>query len=61
MLIILTVLIVVTWYILDYFYAPKLLINEPQLVPHSVPYIGHILGLLRNGTKYYEIMRYVSA
>ena len=58
MIIILTVLTTITWFILDYYYAPKLLENEPPLVPHhSVPYIGHILGLLRYGTRYYELTR----
>lgn len=60
MLILLTVLTIAIWYALDYFYVPKLLVNEPPLVPHSIPYVGHILGLLRCGTRYYETMRYVS-
>ena len=51
---------IAAWYILDYFYAPKRLSNEPPLFPQSVPYVGHILGLLRYGTRYYEMMRYVS-
>lgn len=60
MLILLVFITIVTWYVLDYLYAPKLLVNEPPLVPQSFPYVGHILGLLRYGTRYYEIMRYVA-
>ena len=46
------------WYLLDYLYAPKPLPNEPPSVSPSIPYIGHILGLLQHGTRYYETIRY---
>ena len=46
-------------YALDYFYVPKQLPNEPPLVDQSIPYIGHIIGLLRHGTRYYQIIRYI--
>ena len=49
---------IVVWYILDHLYIPSHLPNEPPLVSHSIPYIGHIIGLLRYGTRYYEIIRY---
>ena len=35
-------------------------VKEPPLFPHPVPYIGHILGLLRHGTRYYEMTRSVA-
>lgn len=48
------------WYKLDSLYAPTQYPNEPPLVPQSIPYVGHILGLLRHGTRYYGITRYVT-
>ena len=47
------------WFVLDYLYAPRHETNEPPVVSSSIPYVGHILGLLRYGTKYYQITRYV--
>ena len=45
------------WFALDYFCAPRLSPKEPPLLPHPIPYIGHILGLLQYGTRYYEMTR----
>ena len=45
------------WYALDYWYAPKRHPNEPPVVSHNIPYIGHVLGLLRHGSKYFEKTR----
>ena len=57
LLLVLAILSATTWYALDYFYVPKQLPNEPPLVGHHIPYIGHIIGLLRHGTRYYQIIR----
>lgn len=46
------------WFLLDFLYVPKQLHNEPLLFSHPIPYIGHIIGLIRHGTKYYELTRY---
>lgn len=46
---------VASWYLLDYLYIPRHLPGEPPAVRPSIPYLGHIIGLLRHGTKYYEI------
>lgn len=46
------------WYILDYLYAPRHSSGEPPVLPSSVPYVGHIIGLLRHGTRYYQTTRY---
>ena len=48
------------WYALHYFCALRLSPKEPPLLPHPIPYIGHILGLLRHGTRYYEMTRSVA-
>lgn len=48
------------WFALDYFSAPRLFQKEPPLLPHTVPYVGHIFGLLRHGTRYYEMTRSVA-
>ena len=59
LLLVLAIVTATTWYALDYFYVPKQLPNEPPLVDHYIPYIGHITGLLRHGTRYYQIIRYI--
>lgn len=48
------------WCLLDYFYAPRHHPDEPPVVRASIPYIGHLIGLLWYGTRYYQITRYVS-
>ena len=32
-------------------------VTEPSELPSRLPYIGHVLGLLRHGLKYYSITR----
>ena len=59
LLLVLAIASATTCYVLDYFYVPKQLANEPPLVGHYIPYVGHIIGLLRHGTRYYEIIRYI--
>jgi hypothetical protein len=48
------------WLLLDHLYAPKHNPREPPVLSSSIPYIGHILGLLRYGHKYYQTTRYHS-
>ena len=33
--------------------------REPPCIPKPIPYIGHLLGLIRHGTRYYAQVRYV--
>ena len=49
----------VACYVLDHFYAPKNAPNEPPVLSHPIPYIGHIIGLLRHGLAYFEMTRYL--
>ena len=60
LLLLLAVVSAAAWYTLDSLYAPIQYPNEPPLVAQSIPYVGHILGLLRHGTRYYGITRYVA-
>ena len=45
------------WYGLDYLYIPKHHPDEPPQLSSNIPYIGHIIGLLRHGALYFEITR----
>ena len=31
--------------------------REPPVIKPGIPYIGHILGIIRYGTKYFEIVK----
>lgn len=31
--------------------------KEPPVLPQKVPFLGHILGLLQHGLKYYTVLR----
>lgn len=44
-------------FVLDRLLTPQRFSNEPPVVSQLVPYIGHLLGLLRHGSKYYQITR----
>lgn len=33
--------------------------KEPHLIPQRIPYIGHVLGLVKNGLGYYLGIRHV--
>lgn len=45
------------WYALHQLYAPKHDPREPPLVTHSIPHIGHIIGIVQYGARYYEMTR----
>ena len=60
LLLLLITAVAAAWSALDYCLAPRLSSNEPPMLPHPVPYIGHILGLLRHGTRYYQLTRSVA-
>lgn len=31
--------------------------QEPSLIPQPIPYVGHLLGMLRDGSQYYAKIR----
>jgi hypothetical protein len=31
--------------------------DEPPLIPSSLPYIGHAVGMLREGGRYFRVLR----
>ena len=33
--------------------------KEPPFIPQTIPYVGHLLGVLRYGPKYYDRIRSV--
>ena len=35
--------------------------NEPPLIPQGVPFVGHLLGLLQNGSHYYTKIQSVKS
>jgi hypothetical protein len=34
--------------------------REPPVIPHWLPYIGHVIGMFRHGAKYFTIIKCVS-
>lgn len=41
-----------------YLFGPKYDDREPPVVPHFIPYVGHILGLICYGQNYFETLRF---
>ncbi|KAK4038603.1 cytochrome P450 [Parachaetomium inaequale] len=46
--------VVIVFYLLSRFLTLPLDPQEPPLVRSKIPFIGHVIGLLRHGTKYYS-------
>ncbi|KAL8999918.1 MAG: hypothetical protein Q9169_001324 [Polycauliona sp. 2 TL-2023] len=40
----------------NYFYGPKYDSREPPVIHQKVPYIGHLIGLLQYGLRYFEVL-----
>ena len=53
----LSLLLVIVYISLVYLFSPKYDPREPPVISSFVPYVGHILGLLRYGQRYFEILR----
>lgn len=51
-------LLVIVYISLVYLFSPKYDPKEPPVVSSLIPYVGHILGLLRYGQRYFEILRF---
>ena len=49
--------VICLYFILDHFYGFKYDPKEPPLVPQKIPYIGHLIGIVRYGPKYYSRVR----
>jgi hypothetical protein len=52
--------VVIVFYLLIRFLTLPHDPQEPPLVRPKIPLIGHVIGLLRHGTKYYSDVAYVS-
>lgn len=50
-------LLVIVYLSLVYVFSPKYDPREPPVISSWIPYVGHILGLLRYGQRYFEILR----
>ena len=54
-------IVVVVIYISSvYLFGPEYDAREPPVIPHMIPYIGHILGLIRYGGRYFSILRFIA-
>lgn len=53
----LLVVVIIGYISLVYLFSPKYDLREPPVLPHWIPYVGHILGLIRNGPLYFESLR----
>lgn len=51
-------LLIIVYVSLVYLFSPKYDPKEPPVVSSFIPYVGHILGLLRYGQRYFEILRF---
>ncbi|KAL8983471.1 MAG: hypothetical protein Q9205_002302 [Flavoplaca limonia] len=40
----------------NYFFGPKYDSREPPVIHQKVPYIGHVIGLLQYGLRYFEVL-----
>ena len=45
------------WYLLEKYVKVPYEKSEPPLIPSSFPYVGHLIGILRHGSKYYSEIR----
>ena len=56
-LLLLLVLLAVLYALFEYVVAGKHDSREPPLIPQSIPYVGHLLGLIQIGSRYYAKVR----
>jgi len=45
------------YFVLNHFFGFKYDPKEPPLIPQRIPYIGHLIGIIRHGPKYYSRVR----
>jgi len=51
------ILIVILYATVQYFATRKFDPREPPIISSPLPYLGHILGMLQNGSKYHKMIR----
>jgi hypothetical protein len=51
------VLVIILYATVQYFATRKIDPREPPIVSSTLPYLGHVLGTLQNGSKYYKTIR----
>ena len=47
------------WILLEKFLSLSHDAKEPPIIPQTLPYVGHLLGMLRHGSRYYTQIRSV--
>lgn len=52
-------LLIIVYITIQYFATRKVDPREPPVISSTLPYLGHILGILQNGGKYYKMIRYI--
>ena len=52
------ILVPCLFFLIDYFLGAKLDPKEPPLVPSTIPYVGHLIGMIRRRTRYLVDVRY---
>ena len=52
------VILILLYLILTYILTPKYDRREPPAVPTFLPYVGHIINLIRFGQQYFETLWY---
>ena len=50
--------IIVTLLLVERALRPHHARNEPPIVASRIPFIGHLLGLFKHGTRYFSTTRY---
>lgn len=53
-----SLLVVIVYISLVYLFSPQYDPREPPVISSLIPYVGHIIGLLRYGQRYFEILRW---
>ncbi len=44
----------------NYFLGPTYDPREPPVIHQKIPYLGHVIGLLQYGLRYFEVLRSVT-
>jgi hypothetical protein len=54
--IILTIAVLAVWLAFRV-WSPRTVADEPPIVSHPIPFIGHLIGILQHGISYFDRLR----